>query len=441
MIHSVTLDSSKCKGCTTCIKRCPTEAIRVRNGKAIILNERCIDCGECVRACPHHAKKTVCDSWSRLDDFDYTVALPAPSLYGQFNNLDDVGTVLQGLLNVGFDNVYEVSRAAELVSDHARREIQRRAEKPADGAALLPVISSACPACVRLILQRFPKLINHIDPHVAPAELAAIRARAEAVRKTGLPPDRIGVFFITPCPAKATAAHNPVGRSDLVIDGALSMTEAYLRLLPVMKRTDSPPPVTAGLMGIGWAVSGGEGKALLGEKYISVDGIPNVISVLEDIEDGKLEDIDFVEIGACTQGCVGGCLAVENPFVAKTRIRALQKYMPVSQNRYDPRPNENVYCPESLKPTLSWQLDSNMVAAMAKHRQIEELTERLPGLDCSSCGAPCCRALAEDVILEEASEEDCIFRMRELHGTDGDYLPPPFRGTRNEKSAPPDKEK
>lgn len=54
--HSVRLDESKCMGCTNCIKRCPTGAIRVRRGKAYIISERCIDCGECIRICPHHAK-------------------------------------------------------------------------------------------------------------------------------------------------------------------------------------------------------------------------------------------------------------------------------------------------------------------------------------------------------------------------------------------------
>ena len=43
--HSVTLEASKCIGCTDCIKRCPTEAIRVRQAKATIIEERCIDCG------------------------------------------------------------------------------------------------------------------------------------------------------------------------------------------------------------------------------------------------------------------------------------------------------------------------------------------------------------------------------------------------------------
>ena len=44
--HSVVLDEKLCMGCTNCIKRCPTEAIRVHGGKARIFNEKCIDCGE-----------------------------------------------------------------------------------------------------------------------------------------------------------------------------------------------------------------------------------------------------------------------------------------------------------------------------------------------------------------------------------------------------------
>ena len=78
--HAVTLDKDLCVGCTNCIKRCPTQAIRVRGGKAQIISERCIDCGECVRVCPHHAKKARHDELSMLDNYRYTVALPAPAL-------------------------------------------------------------------------------------------------------------------------------------------------------------------------------------------------------------------------------------------------------------------------------------------------------------------------------------------------------------------------
>ena len=78
--HSVTLDQDKCHGCTNCIKRCPTEAIRVRGGKAKIIKDRCIDCGECIRICPYHAKQAKTDSFDMLKKFKHTVAMPAPAL-------------------------------------------------------------------------------------------------------------------------------------------------------------------------------------------------------------------------------------------------------------------------------------------------------------------------------------------------------------------------
>ena len=121
--HSVTLDKDLCQGCINCIKRCPTEAIRVRDGKAHILKDRCIDCGECIRVCPHHAKKAIHNVLADYSHFKHLVALPAPSLYAQFNNLHDTETVLAGLLDIGFDSFYEVARAAELVSDATRKII------------------------------------------------------------------------------------------------------------------------------------------------------------------------------------------------------------------------------------------------------------------------------------------------------------------------------
>ena len=152
--HSVYLESDKCLGCTNCMKRCPTEAIRVREGKARIIAERCIDCGQCIQLCPHHAKKarvnTLQDVFSAQGK-RYRVVIPAPSLYGQFNHLDSIDLVLTALLRMGFDDVFEVAQAAEIVSENTRR-IMRAGTLPK------PIISSACPAVVRLIRVRFPDL-------------------------------------------------------------------------------------------------------------------------------------------------------------------------------------------------------------------------------------------------------------------------------------------
>ena len=112
-----------------CIKRCPTQAIRVRHGKATIISERCIDCGECIRICPHHAKTAKSDPIADIEKFKYKIALPAPSLYGQFNNLDDINYILSALLELSgekvtdavLDQVFSHFCVGKGCGDHIRR--------------------------------------------------------------------------------------------------------------------------------------------------------------------------------------------------------------------------------------------------------------------------------------------------------------------------------
>ena len=179
--------------------------------------------------------------------------------------------------------------------------------------------------------------------------------------------------------------------------------------------TEEPGSFLVRNMGIGWAVTGGESAALLNDTHLAVDGIENIKKVLEDIEDGRLPEIEFVELNACTQGCVGGCLTVENPYIAKTRIKRLMKYLPVSRNKFESGVgNKNlVTWDNQLKYSPVWRLGEDTTDALEKLNKINELYESLPGLDCASCGAPSCKAFAEDIVLGIASEEDCIFRMRE----------------------------
>ncbi len=404
--HSVTLDRDKCKGCINCIKRCPTEAIRVRNGKAKIIKERCIDCGECIRVCPHHAKKATYDPLDVLDQFAYKIALPAPALYGQFNHLEDVDIILNALIEMGFDEVYEVAKAAELVSD-ATRKILRENKMPK------PIISSACPAVTRLIRVRFPTLIDNILPLNAPVELAARLAKEEAIKKTGLPPEKIGAIFISPCPAKVTASKMALGTEKSEISAVLAISEVYPELVKLMK--DSPDLTSyaeAGKIGVSWATSTGEASALLTDNYLAADGIENVIRVLEDLEDEKLGNLDFIELNACNGGCVGGVLTVENPYIARTKLKRLRKYLPVSLNHINRIPEEMKWdCDLEYSPIL--KLDDDLQTAMVKMNEMEEIEASLPGLDCGSCGAPSCKALAEDVVRGFASVDDCIFRFRE----------------------------
>ena len=434
MKHSVVLEFKRCRGCTTCIKSCPTEAIRVRRGKAAILNDRCIDCGRCIRVCPHKAIRSVSDTLSRLGEYAYCVAVPDPALYGQFQNLDDINLILNGLKAIGFHKVFEAARAAELLSDYARRYMRP------DGARPVPQISSGCPTVLRLIRMRFPKLIGQLEPTITPMELAAILARREAVAETGLPPGRIGVFSIVPCSSKVTLAYTPERLNAPVLDGAFSIRDIYLRLLKPMaelQRSGAPlePLCSAGVMGVGWCSAGGEGAARLDEAYVAVDGIGNVIRMLEELEDGRVPDATFVELWACTRGCVGGCFTVENPYVARGRAKRLMKHMPMNRSSLPPEREaaEILLAQREMEYTPAFLLDKDRQAAMAKQLQIQALEAKLPGLHCGSCGAPTCHAFAEDVVMGRASEEDCIFKVRERMrymagpAAADDYLPAPFR--------------
>ena len=426
LFHSVRLDADKCQGCTNCIKRCPTQAIRVRNKKAYIISDRCIDCGECIRVCPHHAKYAVSESFNELLKYKYRIALPAPALYGQFNNLENVDYVLTGLKKMGFDSVTEVSKGAELISSATRIMAD-------SGVLKKPVISSACPAVLRLIRTRFPNLIGNLLPLYAPVDLAATIAREKAKKETGLSDEEIGVFFITPCPAKRTAITNPLCYEKSGINGAIAIKDIYPVLVQNMDRLTASELENlndSGIIGVSWAQSGGEASGLLKERYLAADGIENVINVLEELEDEKLNDLDFIELNCCTGGCVGGVLTVENPYVAKARIQRLRKFMPVSCNsvaaEYD---LDSLSWTKELSPSPAMKLADNVIKAMRMMTQLREIEKTLPGLDCGICGAPSCRALAEDIVRGYAQETDCLLRKYQIESSGGseDWLPLPFR--------------
>lgn len=401
--HSVTLDPDKCRGCTTCLKHCPTEAIRVRKGKARILDERCVDCGQCIRVCPSGAKLAVPDPMSLLKEYRYRVAIPAPSLYGQFDERFSVNRILSGLLALGFDEVFEAARAAELAAEATAAWIRE--------AGPGPWISSSCPAVVKLIQIRFPSLLERLVPLASPMEIAA------RVVKDILHPGRrgLGVFFISPCAAKVTAARHPQGAGRSAVDGVLGIRDVYLPLRNVLSGTPERPLARAGCRGIAWARVDGESDAVGIPGSISVDGISDVIGILEALENGKIRDVAFIEAMACPAGCVGGPLTVENPYIAKTRIRNREARTPVPSGRPEPGlegfSDYGWSAPPPARSVL--RLDPDVARALVMAEEMEILAEGLPGLDCGSCGAPTCRALAEDIVRGVAVETDCVFKLRE----------------------------
>lgn len=445
IFHSVRMDEDKCLGCMNCIKHCPTEAIRVRDGKANIIKEKCIDCGKCIEVCPHHAKYAERERLQKIIDFKYTVALPAPSLYGQFKNLEDANYVLAGLIKMGFDSVFEVSCAAEIVSQITREKIKNNKTGK-------PIISSACPAVCRLISVSYPSLLPQLLDMNAPMEIAAAMARREAIEKTGLKSEEIGIFFITPCPAKVTAIKNPMTLREPIIDGAVAISDIYPVLVQQMSRLakdgkEIEDLQRSGKIGVSWAASGGESAALFHDNYLAADGIENVKEILSEIENEQLNGLDFIELNACTCGCVGGALTAENPFIAKRRLQILRKYLPVSGEHYTKDQEEAdkdfLYWQKQPEANNIMRLADNFKDAMRIMGEINELEAKLPQLDCGTCGAPSCKSLAEDIVRGFADIHDCMFCTRNEYAQSQEpgasllreILPAPFRTRKEKKNA------
>ncbi|MBR5427233.1 MAG: ferredoxin, partial [Clostridia bacterium] len=143
--------------------------------------------------------------------------------------------------------------------------------------------------------------------------------------------------------------------------------------------------------------------------------------------------VDFVELNACMGGCVGGVLTAENPFIAKARLNHIRKYLPNAMNRVGDGEFDAIVTEKQPEEIPALRLADNLQDAMEKMNRLNELLDTFPRLDCGTCGAPSCRALAEDIVRGYTTEQDCIFRIRDelagsaLKNAVNDIIPPPFR--------------
>ena len=308
-------------------------------------------------------------------------------------------------MKIGFDDVFEVSKAAELVTAYTRLYLKTDGVKK-------PAISSACPVVSRLIALRFPSLSENIIHMLPPMEIAAGLAKERALKEhPELDPKEIGVCFISPCPAKSSYVKNGFAGYKSQVDEVVSISDIYFMLIGKMSQDNEVESLSeSGMIGIGWARSGGEATAIMNEDYLAADGIDNVNNILDQIENGNIPSLEFIELNACTGGCVGGVMCVQNPFIAKARLQSLRRFLPVCQNFIG---NDN-YIPSQylFEEFPEYQpisrLGSSMAESMRMMADIQKFKSTLPGIDCGSCGAPTCRAFAEDVIKGDADAGDCL---------------------------------
>lgn len=410
--HAHEIDADACDGRMRCMRSCPTGAIRVRDGRARMIEELCVDCGECLKACPNAAVVPLADPLEpKRATCKCRIAIPSPVLYSQFPSDVPPGQILKALGRVGFDRVFDVAKACDWGA-LAIRMFLRAHTGP------WPVVSSFCPAVVRLIQVKYPDLVDRVLPLELPREITAREAKKKLSQELGVDHEEIEAAYITPCPAKVVSIRQPAEKRRSSLDAAIAISAVYGPLRAELSTPDESSVddlFDDATYGSGWSRLGRLASLLGTEKWIAVSGMNDVTSILDDIENSRLRNIEFIEASACLGGCIGGPLAVENIYVARSRTIRLNEKYGRNVERYESRVErryvegyfdmENPLAPRPLSP-----LDSDIGRAIAKIARRDEIYAGLPKIDCGACGSPGCLAFAEDVVKGDVSADRCVVR-------------------------------
>ncbi|MEN8137467.1 MAG: [Fe-Fe] hydrogenase large subunit C-terminal domain-containing protein [Bacteroidota bacterium] len=421
LYHAIHINTDKCIGCSHCIKVCPTEALHIWNGHSNLNPERCIDCDECYRVCPVGAISVEDDGLNQINNFKTKVALIPSVFMGQFPQGIKAREVFKAVQDLGFTYVYEVEEGSQLVEKLFTEKINRKES--------LPVISSFCPAVLRLIQVNFPQLTENIMNIETPVDITATSIRKQLKDK-----EDVGIFYFTPCSAKITSLKAPIGGSKSALDGVINMDIVFNEILSILTKKNTvkkrhKKEITNNAIEpdhILWSLSGGEIKNLPGT-CLSIDGTKNIISFLDKIETQGCNEIDFLEMKNCDQGCAGGILTPQNRFLTAQRLRNRAKYY---TEFYSENPEEKPINHTSdvsyedvktnkIEPRSIIKYDSDPLKALAKMERTQEIFKILPSLDCGACGYPSCKSLTRNIIEEKASIEYCFVIQRKLEEKQG----------------------
>jgi iron only hydrogenase large subunit-like protein len=407
-VHSVKLIEDNCRGCTKCMNKCPMEAIRLKSSKAVVYEDKCIDCGECIRTCPYHAHIADKNTLEDIKKYKIKVAIPSVTLYSQFGDNANPVLINDAIKKLGFDEVADITYACDVAAEVIKKEIEK-IEKP--------VISVFCPSIARLLNTQFPSLLDHIVKVLSPVEIAANLAR-ENYTKLGYKYEDVGIFYLSSCVSWVTILSYPSSNNKSEINGTIAISDIYSYITKELK---SNTPVkdmevdksikkqNISFTGLSWAVPGGMSKSMNQKEYIAVDGVNNVIKVFNEIENGKYQNVDFIEAYACSGGCLGGIFLVENPYNARRIIKTLSNKVDFTYgfeeltDEYRRQFVANVRIINAANPKLA----DDFEGAVKKMKYMNKLINTLPGIDCGLCGSPSCKAFAEDVARGLANVEEC----------------------------------
>jgi Na+-translocating ferredoxin:NAD+ oxidoreductase RNF subunit RnfB len=417
----VRFDKDLCAGYGSCLRVCPTKAIRVKNKKAIRIVDQCIGCGECIRICRESAVSAATEGTKVLQRDHVAIALVSPVLYAQFPGVMPKD-VLLGLRQLGFQHTIDMSYFLEMFQFATEEFITRNRKSR---KAPWPLISPVCPVVVRLIAFQFPNLLPNVLPVLRPVALMAREVKSRLIPEYITEGKEVVLYYINPCPTKKDPACLPSSKRPAPTEIAMGINDIYPELvkhvdqikaaegIPFYQTRFEYETCATGNASM-WAMSGGEIADMDIDQSLAVSGMEETISYLEKIEMGLFQNIEYIEFRTCREGCLGGVLTAIDKYLAKGAVQKMVKRFGLGRRLHREnilRMYEKGEFQSEKKPTKLTRLFGAHKEALSieSMQEIEKVLRLIKGTDCSACGAPDCRTFAEDVVRGDAVLKECLF--------------------------------
>ena len=220
---SLVRDPNKCVLCGDCVRVCDeVQGIGAidfahRGSKACVspaFNKdlgavECVNCGQCAAVCPTGAlvpNQERDDVWALLADPNkYVVAAFAPAVrvglgeyFGLEPGTDVTGRIVTALRMLGFDQVYDVTFAADMTIVEEANELLERV----GNGGTLPMFTSCCPGWVKFTETYFPEMLPNLSSCKSPQQMFGSIAHKVLPSKLNVAPENLEVVSIMPCTAK-----------------------------------------------------------------------------------------------------------------------------------------------------------------------------------------------------------------------------------------------
>jgi len=433
MVHPIFTELTECRDCYKCVRACPTKAIQVKEGNAVVIHDRCTYCGICVDVCPSSAKK-VRNDLARVQLFlknnKKVICSLAPSHSSEF--IDREAALLTALNQLGFSGISETAIGADLVSSCV--------DEYRDRGQDTSWISTACPSVVQLVKKYYSSLEKNLAPIPSPLQLHCAYLRE-------IYGSNIAIVFIGPCIAKKWEADEWPGYPNYAItfnelrewfdQEGIDLEKINNQLFIQQKEYPEYIPAKAAKTS-SYSVEGGmiasfkDGDNFFQDTSSAISGNLAVKSTLDNLVNSK--NTHFLELLSCEGGCINGPatnkkIALTNKkYIATgyTRKRLKEENLFISPKAFVDKVIEKGYGILNSKPTTAiyQHYDKTNYSEIEIQKALRALGKVHPKdqINCGGCGYSTCRDMAIAYLDGMAEVEMCVTKMRKEAQTKMDVL-------------------